>query len=506
MKENKRIAINSLILYGQLVISTIIGLYTTRLVLLQLGAADYGLYAVVGGIVTMMGFLNTAMVTTSYRYISIEIGKKDKGNLNKVFNTVFVIHLILAFFLVAIAEPGGIWYIKNYLNIVPGKVPDALFVLHFTILVSFISIIVVPFRGLITARENFLVRASVEIIGALFKLGLLLLLILYKGNKLRAYAIIMTIVTISPSVLLFIYCWINDRSVVEWKLNRKVSDYKEIFSFTGWISIGTIAYMGVRQGAAIIINLFFGTVINASFGIASQVNNYLMIFVRNLNQAAVPQIMKSHSSGDSKRSLNLVYSISKYSFFIMLLPAVPIMLSIDSILVLWLKEVPEYTKHFIILMIINGLIGVTTSGFDAAIQATGIIRKVHIWYSIILLSTLPIAYLMFKLNYPPYIITVLFIASSFIYRFVQIDILTKITEFKILQYFHRTLLPVLLVSIVTIPQILLRKLFGQDFIDILIFSVISISLITLSVYFIGLNRSEKLVINNQFSKIILKRY
>lgn len=466
----------------------------------ELGVSDFGLYAVVGGIVTIMGFMSTAMLATSYRYIAVELGKGSDGDLNKVFNTSLVIHLILAFLLVMIGETIGTWYINNYLNVANNKITDALFVLHFSVLAAAFSVLSVPYNGLISAKENFIVRSSIDIIRVLFNLGFVLLLVLYIGNKLRAYAIIMAVVMIIPLVLLFAYCYSKDRDVVKWRFNKRVSDYLDMFSFAGWILVGTIAYIGVRQGAAIIINLFFGTLLNAAFGIATQINNHIIIFVKNLNQAAVPQIMKTQSGGDSGRSLNLVYYISKYAFFIMFIPAVPMILSIDYILILWLKEVPEYTVEFTILMIVNGLIGVTASGFDAAIQATGNIRIAQIWYSTIMLLTLPIAYLMFKLNYPPYIITIITILATLTNRFVQIKILTKITEFKIFHYRKRTVFPVILVSLVTIPQIWLRKLFGQDIIGVLFFSIISVCLISLSVYFIGLTRSERLTINHKFSK------
>ena len=501
MNENKKIAKNSLILYIRLIITTVIGLYTSRVVLLQLGADDYGLYAVVGGIVLMMNFLGPTMLATSYRYIAIEIGKGENGDTNKVFNTSLVIHLFLALVFILIAETIGVWYIHNYFNVAAEKIPDAIFVLHFSVLATVFSITSTPFQGLITANEKFLARVTIEIIRAVLKLGFVLLLVLYIGNKLQAYAIIMTIIMVIPAILFVIYCKVNNKDVGKWKLIRVKSDYWDMFKFSGWIMIGAIAHMGVRQGAAVIINLFFGTILNAAFGIATQVNNYIMMFVKNLNQAAVPQIMKSHSSGDSERSLNLVYYISKYAFFVMLLPAIPIMLSIDSILVLWLKEVPEYTKQFAILMIINGLIGCTASGFDAAIQSTGKIRKPQIWYSTIMLLTLPIAYLLFKLNYPPYIITVITIGATITNLIVQMKILTKITKFKIIHYLSHTIYPVFIVSIVTLPQIFLRSLFGQNITGVLIFSIISVSLILLTIYIVGLNRNERNTINIQLKKL-----
>ncbi len=503
MNENKRIAKNSLVLCIRLIITTFVGLYTTRLVFIELGTDDYGLYAVVGGIVSMMGFLSTAMLATSYRYISVEIGKGDNGNPNKVFNTAFIIHLILALIFIIIAETIGVWYIKNCLNVTLSKVPDTLFVLHFTVIATVFSIASVPFQGLITAKEKFLVRVSIEIIGAFLKLGFVLLLILYVGNKLRAYAIIMAIVIALPSLIFFMYCWIKEKEVVRWNFNKQKSDYNDMFSFTVWIMIGTIAHMSVRQGGALIVNLFFGTVLNAAFGIASQIYNYTMMFVRNLSQAAVPQIMKSHSSGNSERSLTLVYKISKYAFFIMLIPAIPILLSVDSILSLWLKEVPEFTKQFTVLMIINGLIGVLGSGFDAAIQSTGKIKKAQIWYSIIMISTLPIAYLMFALRFPPYAITIVTMVATIINLLVQIEILSGLTDFKVVEYFSNTIKPVFFVSMITVLQVFLRVFFGQDFFDLIIFSFISVVLSLFTVYLVGLTKNEKNIINNYLIKIKL---
>ncbi len=502
MSDNKRIAKNSIILYFQLIITTIIGLYTTRIVLLELGTDDYGLYAVVGGIVAMLNFLNTSMLATSYRFIAVEVGKGDEGNPNKVFNTSLVIHLTLAIVILILAETIGVFYVKTYLNVEPGKIPDALFVLHLTALAVVFSVANIPFQGLITANENFSVKATITIIQTLINLGLVLILMLYTGNKLRAYAIIITIVKAVPPILFFIYCCYKYRDLIRWKFNRLKSDYSCMFGFAAWIMIGAIAHMGVRQGAALLINLFFGIALNAAFGIATQIYSHTMMFVSTLNQAAVPQIMKSHSSGDAARSLSLVYKISKYAFLLMLLPAVPIILSIDGILVLWLKEVPEYTKHFAVLMIINGLIGCLGSGFSAAIQATGKIKKIQISKSFITLSTLPIAYLLFKMGHPPYFITIVTIIAQIVALIVMAYIMADLTEFKTVNYFNKTLLPVFFVTILVIPQVFLRDYFGQGIMSIVLFSIISVLLILIVISLVGLDKQERLVLKNLILKTI----
>jgi len=441
MSDNKRIAKNSLLLYIRLIISIVIGLYTSRLVLLALGADDYGLYAVVGGIVGMLNFLNTSMSSTTSRYLAVEIGKYDKGNPNKAFNTSLVIHIIFIFVLVFFAETVGVWYINNHLNIAPDRISDARFVLHLSVLATVFSVLSTPFQGLITINEKFNVRVIIEIFRTLLRLVFVIWLVSFTGDKLLFYAVMMVVVTILPSVLFIGYCYIYNIDIVRWKWNPVKSDYYDMLSFTGWILLGTIAYLGVRQGAAVIINIFFGTALNASFGIASQVFNYITMFVQNLRQAAVPQIMKSHSSGDDERSMILVYAITKYSFFVMLIPTIPLMLSINSVLEFWLKDVPEYTKSFVILMLINGLISSLGSGFDSIFQAAGQIKKVQTWYSIVMLATLPMAYLVFSFDYPPYSISIVMIFATLVLRVIFLKEITKLTSFTMANYLKKQFTP-----------------------------------------------------------------
>ncbi len=496
MSENTKIAKNSLFLYIKLILTTVIGLYTTRLVLKELGADDYGLYAVVGGVVSMMGFLSTTLSTTTYRFVAVELGKGNRDKVNKIFNSSLTIFILIGFIMIIIGETVGVWYVKNHLNIEAEKVGDALFVLHFVIAATFLSIFAIPYQGLVTAHENFLARVSIEIIKSVLKLGFVLLLIYFVGNKLRAYAIIMTIVMFLPTLLYVVYCRRKYFEDVRWRINRDIKLYKEMLSFSGWMIFGAFARMAEKQGGAIIINLFFGTLLNAAFGIASQIYNYMMIFVRNISQAAVPQIMKNQSAGNNIRTVSLVYSINKYSYFILICISAPLILSIDPILRIWLTDVPQYTKQFAILMLANGLISVTGTGFGGAIQATGNIRLNQILSSFFILLTLPAAYLFFYLGYPPYSITVIIIFISFIIRMLRAWILsTLIKEFVLKDDFKKVLVPVMIISITVLPQYYLRQYFDNTPYNIILFSGISIILTSLSIYLLGLNGRERKTIN-----------
>lgn len=503
MSENTKIAKNSLILYIKLIITTFVGLYTSRVVLLQLGADDFGVYAVVGGVVSMMGFLSSTLNATTYRFVAVELGKGNRDGVNNVFNSSLTIFLLLAFLMVAIGETVGVWYVKTHMNIEADKVGDALFVLHFVIATTFFSVLSIPYQGLVTAHENFLARVSIEIIKSILKLGFVLLLIYYVGNKLRAYAIIMMIVMFLSTLFYVVYCRRKYFEDVRWKTNRDKKLYKEMFSFSGWMLFGAFARMTEQQGGVIIINLFFGTVVNAAFGLASQVYNYMMLFVRNISQATIPQIMKSHSAGNSIRTVNLVYSINKYSYFILFCVSIPIILSIDPILETWLTDVPQYTKQFTVLMLINGLISVTGSGFGGAIQATGKIRINQILSSTVILLTLPAAYLFFNLGYPPYFITVSIIIISLFLRMLRAWILSSlIKEFVLKDDFKKVLLPVTIVTITVLPQYYVRQYFGNTLYSIITFTGISIIWTLLTIYLLGLNGNERKIIMRYTLKVV----
>jgi O-antigen/teichoic acid export membrane protein len=504
MEENKRIAKNSIILYIRLCISTIIGLYTSRVVLNELGVSSYGLYSVIGGIVSLMNIFNSTMTAVSFRYLAFELGKKKNGNPNKIFNISIVLHLILALLLIIIVETIGRFYVIHYLNIKVEQIDNALVVLQLSTLATVFTIISTPFLGLITALENFKISAIIGIIQSVLQLISAILLIHYCGNKLQFYSSLMVFVMMTPLILYIIYCRSKSYDIVKWTFYKKLGDYKEVLNYAGWIMFGGVAYVGVSQIGVLIVNSFFGTALNAAFGVANQVSNYVSMFVRNLNQATIPQITKNYSGGNTERSLKLVYSISRYAFFLMLIPSIPIILSLNGILRIWLVLVPKYTQYFIFLMLINGLVTSLGSGFDSAIQATGKIKKNQIYCSIINLLTLPLTYILYTFNYPPYFITILIIIASACIIFVQINILSQLTDFNLSDYLKYTIYKSLFVAFLIIPQVFLRMIFPDSFLGIITFSAISICLIVLSIYLVGITPNERMIVNTYVNKVVNK--
>ena len=495
MEGNKRIAINTLFLYTKFIITTIINLVVSRLVLDALGASDYGLYIVVGGIVAMLNTLGTSMVATSYRYMAVEIGKGTNGNPNKVYNTLVVVHISLAILLLMLGETFGVYYINNYLNVAIEKIPDAIFVLHLSLVTTALSVITIPINGLIIARERFLFTSLVETFSAILKLSLIILLMHYDGNRLRFYAVALAIIHILSPLSYQIYCSIKDSEIIKWKINKCRKDYKDLFSFAFWILLGALAFIGKIQGAAIIINHFFGTILNAAFGLATQINHAVSSFTSTLRQAAVPQIMKSQGSNNESRSLTLVYAISRYSYLSMNIVAIPLLLTIDKILELWLVTPPKYTCIFVVFMIINGMVSNLGAGFDASIQATGKIRKNQIGYSIINLSLLPIIYILYKLEAPPYVNVICMVILTFVVLVFQVYIMMELTSFNLSKYIKQTILPSLTSTIIAIiPLLLIKSMIPASTTAQLVLFAVAFIWTCTSIIIFGLNNGEKNII------------
>jgi O-antigen/teichoic acid export membrane protein len=498
MSQNKKIAKNSAILYVRLVITTIIELYALRIVIRNLGVSDYGLYSVVGSIVFMTSFLNTVMITTTYRYIAYEMGKENGRHVNKVFNISLTIHIFLAFLILLIAETAGIWYINNHLKVGIGKLPDAIFVFRFSVLATLFNVLSVPYQGLITAQENFSVRAVIEIIRSVVFLVLLVFLTLNIGYKLRIYAVIMLVVGSLRSLLFIIYCKMKYRLITIWKFSKDKQKYKEMISFSGWTMIGAAAEVGKSTGSPIIINLFFGTVVNASFGVSNRINHFLLTFINSLGQATIPQIIKSFSSGNQQRTLNLVAYLSKYSFFLLYLISFPLLLEMNYILKIWLGIIPDYAILFCKLTIINSLIVSLGAGSPAAIQASGKIKWFQIINSSILLSGLPLSFLFLKLNYPPYYLLIVYIILGIINRIVNLVLLHIIIKFDVIYLLKKSYMRVIIVFVLTLPFFKIHTFFSESLGRFIISITMSIIYYIFLLYYIGLEKKEKVIVRDGF--------
>jgi O-antigen/teichoic acid export membrane protein len=491
MSGNRLIAKNTAILYLRLIISSLIGLFSSRIVIKSLGISDYGLYSVVGGVVVLMSFINTIMIATTYRFIAYELGKGEEGKVNEVFNISLLLHIVMAGFVVLLTETLGVYYTYNYLNVEPDRIEDAVFVLRISSYTMVLTILSIPFQGLLTAQENFLVRASIEIIRSFLSLFVAVSIFYYLGNKLRFYALLILVANFVPAVLFFIYSRWKYYAIVRWQFQKSFKKYKEILVFSGWNTLGTAALVGQNTGTPLIINSFFGTTMNAAFGIANQVKGIISQFAMNLAQAAVPQITKSYSSGDTNRSINIVAYTSKYTWFLMLFPSLPVLLETEYLLDLWLAEVPDFAVAFTQLMILYTLVRGLGNGLMAIVQANGDIRIFQIVLSITTLIGLPIGYILYKtgLNAPT-IITVFIITGLLNAVFFQL-LLNKMFRFDFISFFKTSYLRVFYVATALTPLFFLIELFNEGLGRVLLFSLFSLVWLLLTIFYLGFESFER---------------
>lgn len=502
VQNNNLIIKNSLILYLRLFIISVTGLLASRYILEVLGSSDFGLYSVVGGLVFIMAFLNDVMVTSTFRFISYELGKNTISSVNKIFNISLVIHIVIGAITLSLGETIGVYLVKNYITILPEKLSDALFIFRCSIFSTVFSIVQVPFRGLLIAKEKFVSTSIVEIVRSVLRLLSVLVLFLYDGNKLRLFALLNILIALVSFSHYYIYCFKEYYNYIKWKFNSSFLNYKKILSFSFWTMFGATAHIGEIQGNALIINNFYGTILNASFSIANQVNNLVKTFAQNINKAVIPQITKNYSSGNSKRTTDLVIYSCKFSYFSMLFIALPILMETNFLVELWLSVIPNYTVIFIQIMIINALISTTTAGIPSYVQATGEIKYFQIILSIVKLSGLPISYLLLKLGFEPYFILISFTFIGVISVIATLFFLNVTTSFNVKYFLSSTLLKILNVTLMTIPLICVSYIFDQGLFRFLLSCFISTIWLVLSIYFLGIDEFERIFLKNKFIKYL----
>ena len=380
--NNKRIAKNTLFLYFRMLLIMVVTLYMSRIVLDILGAEDYGIYNVVGGVVLIFSFLNSMLTSASQRFFSYEIGRGNKVELQNIFRLNISIFLILLLAVVFVVETVGVYFINTQLTIPDERMAAAHYVFQFSILSFCATFITIPFNALIVSYERMNAFAYISILEVSLKLLLVLALKSILFDKLIAYAGLMFIVQFLIMVIYIYYC--KKQFGISYRKYWNSSRAKELFSFTSWHVLGTSAMAIRSQGINILLNMFFNPTVNAARAIAYQINSAILSFSNNFFIAVKPQIYKNYANGDISSMLTLVFSSSRLSFFMLLFLGLPIFFEVNFVLSLWLKEVPEYTALFVRLVIINALLDSFNVPMTAATLATGRIKYYQIIVSFFL--------------------------------------------------------------------------------------------------------------------------
>ena len=475
----------------------LVSLYTSRVVINTLGVEDYGIYNVVGGAVLMFGFFNGAMSSATQRFLTIDIGRKDYWQLRKTFNATQIVHVGIALLVFILAETIGLWFITNKLNLPEGRMEVVRWVYHFSLLSFIISIIQAPYNALIIARERMGVFAYISIFDVSMKLFVVFVLTWISFDKLKLYGILIFAVSFIVAAIYRIYTRINFEETKFLIVKDKLL-YKNLISYSGWNLFGAISLVAKSQGVSIMLNIFFGAGINAAQGVANQVSATVTSFVSNFQMASNPQIIKSYAADDKKYMTDLVIRTSKFSFFLLFVLTLPIILEIHYILKIWLKLVPEYTGILTRLILINALIDSVSGPLMAAVSATGKIKVYQIVIGGLSMLVLPLSFLLFKLDFPP---ESTFIGSICIALFALVFRLfyTKklISEFLVAEFIQEILIRIVAVILISvlIPFLIIFNM-DPGVARLILVSLSSSIMSMAAVFSVGLKNNEKLFVKN----------
>lgn len=491
MANNKRIARNTLFLYIRLLITTMVGLYTSRVVLQKLGVEDLGIYGVVGSIVTVFSTLNSTMSISTYRFLNIAIGKGDKTYLSDVFRTSLLIHILIACIFVIVSESIGPWLIGSKLVIPENRLYAAQWAFQFSLITCVFMVISAPYSCSIMAHEKMDVYAYFTIFDTSMKLLIVYLIGHSPFDKLIEYSFYLCCLQV---VLRFLYNLYSKRVFEEigFSIRVKKDLMIKMLKFTSWNILHCIANIFYTEGLNIILNIFCGPVVNAARLMAVQVQSKVMVFGRNLQEAFNPQIMKNYASGNFDYMCKLVVSSSKFSFFLLILFILPLIIETKFVLNLWLGTPPQYTTTFVRLILITILIDALQNSLLTSVYSTGKIKWYSIIMSFILLLVIPNSYFVLQRGAPPYVAFIIQIIFMFIGLCISLCFARKYIGLKFSFYFSNTIFPISMILILSIPiPIILKFFIGNSIINSLFIIFVTATITLLSIYLVGLASAER---------------
>lgn len=490
--DNKRLAKNTFLLYLRTLIVMGISLYTSRVILSSLGVKDYGTYNVIGGFVAMFSLVGGTLVSSTQRFLNVELGKKDGGDVNKIFNTAIGIHTILSFVLVLLFETLGLWFLNNKMNIPEGRLFAANVVFQCSVCAFLLNVLCMPYNAVIIAFERMKAFAYISLLDALLKLGICYLLYFVESDRLVIYAILLLGVSILNNAIYFCYCKQQFSEISKLRIVKDKDAYLNQTSFAGYTFLGSVASILSNHGVNIVLNLFCGVAVNASRGIAVQVQHAASKFVNDFMTALKPQITKTYAAGELDKSLSLVYRGAKFSFFLMLMISIPIIFRTDYILKLWLNVLPDYSTIFVRLTLIYGLITVLSTPLTTIILATGKIKGNALIIGGLRILVLPLSYMVLYIGYPPYSVYIVLIIIDILSIFTRLFILKSITGIQLNGYFKEVLSRVTIVLFLTIlVNYYFALVFDESLLMLFVYLFISIIISMAIIWCLGLNYIER---------------
>lgn len=491
MSDNSRIAKNAFFMYIRMGISMLVGLYTSRVVLNVLGVEDYGLYNVIGGIISLFIVLNNALVNTTSRFITVSLAKGDVQETRQIFNMAFLLHLFVGVIIVILGETVGLWYLHNKLVIPEGREIASEWLYQFTVLSAFLTTLIVPFNAAIIAHEKINVYSILQIIDIILRLVIVILLQFTHSDKLIFYGFFILLVTVFNFTVSIIYCrqaFQESRFLFFWSWRI----FKEILRFIGWAIVGNFSSMFYSQGINLMLNAFCGPAVNAARGIAVQVESVVRQFANNVQTAINPQILKSYALNELDRMYNLIIASSRLCFFLMFLISLPILIETEFLLTLWLGNVPDHTVNFVRIILMSVLLDAFVNPMFTANLASGKLAIYHGPLAILMYSFMFITFFVIKTTEVPETVFLCYLVAGIIGYVMKIFIMHYQIGLKPGVYVRRAFVPVLIVVIISIiPPLITHHYLVSGWMDFLVTTVVSMVSVFVTVFFLGITRSER---------------
>ena len=501
--NNKRIAKNTMLLYIRMMFTMAVSLYTSRVILNTLGVEDYGIYNVVGGIVTMFSVISGSLSSSISRYITFELGMNNMEKLKSVFSTGVNIQLGMSLLIIVLAEVTGIWFLNTKMNIPLDRLDAANWVFQCGIFTFVLNLLSVPYNAAITAHERMSAFAYISVIEVTLKLVIVYMLMISPLDRLKTYAVLLLCV---GAIIRFIYGFYCKKHFEEctyhFVYNKPL--LKEMTGFAGWNFLGNGAYMLNTQGVNILMNMYFGVAVNAARGVATQVDSALKQFVNNFTTAVNPQITKSYAQGDLDYMHKLVCCSAKYSAFLMMFFAVPLILETNTILTIWLKNPPAYAAIFLQWIIISSFVDtVLANSLVTSMFATGKIKRYQIIVTTVGCMVFPLSWLAFELGFQPQIGYVLYFIVYSILLVIRLFLMKDMVKLPMMMYVQEVLyrvIPVVVISF-TIPAMLCFTM-NAGWLRFIAVCLLSFVVTSLTVYNVGLSVQERLIVSNKIRNLI----
>lgn len=502
--NNKRIAKNTIALYFRMLITMIVGIYTSRVILDALGEVDYGIYNVVGGFVTVFSLVSGTMTTATQRFLSFEIGKNNPEAIRKVFSSAVLIHYLLAFITLIVAEVVGVWFLNTHMNFPADRYYAANWVFQISLATFLITIVSQPYNAALIAYEKMSAFAYLGILDVVLKLGICYLIYISPLDKLIFYAFLMGMTQVLLRLIYGLYVAKKlPACKTSWRVDKPIC--KSMFSFVGWNMIGALAVIAREQGVNVILNMFFGPVVNAARGIAYQILSKVQGFVGNFQLAFTPQIVKSYAQNERDNMNKLVFRASKFSYLLMLGLSIPLIIETPAILGVWLKEVPDNTALFTRIVLFTSMFGALSNPLIATMHASGKVKEYQIVVGGISLLTLPFVYAFLKLGSPAYVAMLIVLLFEIICHVARVILLGRTIQFPVSAFFKEVTGHMLFITVVAfIAPCLMYNFIDIPLLRFIAVTIVSVFSFALCSYYLGLDSHEREIVSAKIKSVIKK--